>query len=230
MARLSRAAKTSTRTSRPGRDESGRATAIRAVDCQRRPVDAPHQVTGRDVLRRIAEVRQRRAVPVVGLAMLAHQPHDLARMCHGIGGKPGRDHQIDRHAIDGAQVEQAPRQRRQGSAPARHGTAVLRIVPRRPRHGDPSVPGSAIAAHRTLNTPALPPGPARAGPEHGSAFADAVPSRTCVLHHHHRPSPQTSWSQSLASTVPTAGARVARTSAILCTNAMQHPPEQPCRT
>jgi hypothetical protein len=70
-----------------------------------------HAAAQRPVLGRLPELTELRAVELVGLPELVHEPHDLVRMPDDVGGELGRDHEVDASPVGLVEVEQAPEER-----------------------------------------------------------------------------------------------------------------------
>jgi hypothetical protein len=75
---------------------------------ERDPVEAVHGAAQRPRLRIVAELAQLGAVEVVRLAELVHEPDDLVRVAHGVGGELRADHEVDRATVRLLEVDEAP--------------------------------------------------------------------------------------------------------------------------
>ena len=80
----------------------------RARLAQRDAVEPVHGPPLRPLLRAFAELPQLRAVEVVGLAELVHEPDGLAAVPDHVRGELGGDHGVDRSAVRLLEVEQPP--------------------------------------------------------------------------------------------------------------------------
>ena len=83
------------------------------------PVELVDLAPGGAVDRGLAELRERRAIEVVGLAELVHEPDALARMPHGVARELRRDQQVDLATFDLLEVEHPPHERALEHARAR---------------------------------------------------------------------------------------------------------------
>ena len=70
-----------------------------------------HCTPGGAVERLLAVLAELRAVEVVGLAELVHEPDDFVRVANDVRGELRRDHEVDRAALHLVEVEQAPDER-----------------------------------------------------------------------------------------------------------------------
>ena len=71
-------------------------------------VDSVNRPAGGAVERLLAELAENGAIEVVCLAELVHEPHDLVRMAHDVGGEFRGDEQVDRPALYVLEVEHPP--------------------------------------------------------------------------------------------------------------------------
>ena len=63
------------------------------------------------VLRRVGELPQLRAVELVRLPELVHEPDDLVRVADDVRGELRREHEVDRPPVHLLEVEQPPEER-----------------------------------------------------------------------------------------------------------------------
>ena len=86
---------------------------------QRDAVEVLHLAAERPVLGRLAELPELRAVELVRLPELVHEPHALVRMADEVGRELRRDDDVDRAAVGFVEIEQAPHEGLREDAGAR---------------------------------------------------------------------------------------------------------------
>ena len=78
---------------------------------ERGPLEREHAPPQRTVGRGLRELAELGAVEIPRLPELVQQPHDLARVLHGIRGELRRDHRVDRPPVRLLEVEKSPEER-----------------------------------------------------------------------------------------------------------------------
>ena len=101
---------------------------------ERDAVEVLHLPTQRALLRRVAELPERRPVQLVRLAELVDEPHALLGVAHEIGRELRRHHHVDSPAVRLVEVEQPPQERLREDARAgipleRNGDEICLVIP-----------------------------------------------------------------------------------------------------